>query len=688
MQRAKSFNTNNRTCIFYKIFYYIYVFVNIKLLNMKKIKSPKKLQLVLFLIILNIIGIRYESHSQNCTYIANAGPDQSICPSPGSVQIGSTPINGVKYSWSPVTGLSNPNIANPIASPTTTTTYTLTTTENNLIQNGDFEFGNTGFNTDYTYAPPTPNSVFAGNYTIGTNPSLIGPWCNIPDHTSDGFNMLIVDGLQNSQPNNNFWSQNVSVTPNTNYLLSVWFYSLGHLNIDPYWPLIQIKVNGNIVVDNYVLPYNNCQGWVNLKIPINVGSLSNALIEMKTLTFSGYTGGNDFAVDDISLACVTTDDVTVCVCSPTPPPEIVTVQIPLRHSFVYFKQDPAYAISCALVNGQPYPHGHFPLNNSCDYPYLLSGYLQCDNNLPCYQAFNVDFYMGVSTLYGTNIHYLDFVGHNLDLYEPCLESDIISTKLNLFPYTGEYCKSGLGYINEIGIRPTPHSGVNPFSVKRTTLNTTFRLNCNSITYNYDNTAPTSNEVINIPSSTNLNQPYNIDVTQMIKNAVSDNTDYIGFLIKQTQFNNYNNVLFNGLKIFDWNVQEGEPFIEIKYTRKYKANSCNQNSFVEYKTKIADKYLYETDMPNTRDVNNNINGDLSNVSIYPNPTTTQVTISAINNSLIQSVEIGNLFNPIIKRVVGNNNKTSTINVSTLLPGIYNCKITTNKGVEYQKLIIKR
>ncbi len=75
-------------------------------------------------------------------------------------------------------------------------------------------------------------------------------------------------------------------------------------------------------------------------------------------------------------------------------------------------------------------------------------------------------------------------------------------------------------------------------------------------------------------------------------------------------------------------------------------------------------------------------------IYPNPATTQVTISTTNNSLIQSVEIGNLFNPILKRVVGNNNITTTINVSALLPGIYNCKITTNKGVEYQKLIIKR
>ncbi len=36
--------------------------------------------------------------------------------------------SGFTYSWSPSTGLSNPNIANPVASPTVSTTYTLTVT--------------------------------------------------------------------------------------------------------------------------------------------------------------------------------------------------------------------------------------------------------------------------------------------------------------------------------------------------------------------------------------------------------------------------------------------------------------------------------------------------------------------------------------------------------------------------------
>jgi gliding motility-associated-like protein len=52
-----------------------------------------------------------------------------------SVQLTASASAPVTYSWSPTTGLSNPNIANPMASPDTTTTYTVTYTDaNNCTQ--------------------------------------------------------------------------------------------------------------------------------------------------------------------------------------------------------------------------------------------------------------------------------------------------------------------------------------------------------------------------------------------------------------------------------------------------------------------------------------------------------------------------------------------------------------------------
>ncbi|WP_192822856.1 T9SS type A sorting domain-containing protein [Rufibacter sp. LB8] len=56
---------------------------------------------------------------------AYAGPAVTICPG-GSTQLQAS--GGASYSWSPATGLSDPTIANPIASPTATTTYTVTVT--------------------------------------------------------------------------------------------------------------------------------------------------------------------------------------------------------------------------------------------------------------------------------------------------------------------------------------------------------------------------------------------------------------------------------------------------------------------------------------------------------------------------------------------------------------------------------
>lgn len=58
---------------------------------------------------------------------ARAGKDTNICKG-SSTQIGSTSDTGIIYSWQPTNGLSAANIANPLASPSQTTTYYLTQT--------------------------------------------------------------------------------------------------------------------------------------------------------------------------------------------------------------------------------------------------------------------------------------------------------------------------------------------------------------------------------------------------------------------------------------------------------------------------------------------------------------------------------------------------------------------------------
>ena len=62
----------------------------------------------------------------NISITANAGNDTSVCPGEQVILNGE---GGINYFWQPETGLSNPIIANPVATITKDITYTLTVTE-------------------------------------------------------------------------------------------------------------------------------------------------------------------------------------------------------------------------------------------------------------------------------------------------------------------------------------------------------------------------------------------------------------------------------------------------------------------------------------------------------------------------------------------------------------------------------
>lgn len=60
--------------------------------------------------------------------VINAGPDTSVCPGFG-VQLHATPSTGFTFAWTLAPGLSAVNIPDPVASPTSATTYTVTATD-------------------------------------------------------------------------------------------------------------------------------------------------------------------------------------------------------------------------------------------------------------------------------------------------------------------------------------------------------------------------------------------------------------------------------------------------------------------------------------------------------------------------------------------------------------------------------
>jgi len=222
----------------------------------------------------------------------------------------SAPLNATGalfYSWSPSTGLSNASIANPVATPATTTTYTVTGSEplSNLIVNGDFSMGNVGFSSGYAYTPP-PNTA-EGQYWVSTSAT---PWnggmASCGDHTTGTGNMLLVNGATTA--NVSIWCETINVAPNTNYAFSTWLATLTATNPAQ----LQFSINGALIGPVFTASPTNCV-WQQFYSTWNSGANTTASICI--VNQNTVASGNDFAIDDISFTplCQTSDSVTITV---------------------------------------------------------------------------------------------------------------------------------------------------------------------------------------------------------------------------------------------------------------------------------------------------------------------------------------------------------------------------------------
>ncbi len=125
-------------------------------------------------------------------------------------------------------------------------------------------------------------------------------------------------------------------------------------------------------------------------------------------------------------------------------------------------------------------------------------------------------------------------------------------------------------------------------------------------------------------------------------------------------------------------------IQISFPASYTSNSYTTNLY------ITNSYGCNTPYINTQvfaDYCRTVTTQIFSTVIFPNPTSSEITITT-NNTKIEKVVITDFMNTTVKQVKFSLQKSITINLADLQPGIYNCQITTQKGIKNQKLMIKR
>ena len=155
-------------------------------------------------------------------------PDVSICPG-GSATLSASGAD--LYLWS-----TGENTSGITVTPGSTTTYSVTgyVSSGNLVTNGDFSAGNSGFTSDYYYVSPAANLATAmsggthtglvpeGYFAVDGNAHDYHPSFYGLDHTTGtGSFFMITNG--SGTPNTEVWSQTVNnIVPNTTYYFSTW----------------------------------------------------------------------------------------------------------------------------------------------------------------------------------------------------------------------------------------------------------------------------------------------------------------------------------------------------------------------------------------------------------------------------------------------------------------------------------
>jgi hypothetical protein len=163
----------------------------------------------------------------------------------------------------------------------------------NLISNGNFASGNTGFTSEQTHSDLyTPCDYYVGSTWFNTSYSFT-------DHTPTADNMFMsIDGCYLAPTV--IYQATVPVEAVKNYKFSFWAS-----RAEAVQPNFEIHLIGNVTGDLLAgtiagIPYTGVAIWDEYTVPVwNPGDNTSVVVKIINLETESY--GNDFGLDDVSL---------------------------------------------------------------------------------------------------------------------------------------------------------------------------------------------------------------------------------------------------------------------------------------------------------------------------------------------------------------------------------------------------
>lgn len=247
-----------------------------------------------------------------CTGSLDLGPDISVCT--GSPATLTAPSGYASYLWEDGSTAQSRTVN---SAGTYSCTVTAFNAAQDLVVNGNFNAGYSGFTSDYALGTggtwgPLSNE---GTYAVSNSPfSQHSNFIDCNDHTTGSGNMLVVNGAQT--PDISIWCQTIAVQPNTDYAFGAWLCSV----TSTFPAVLEFNINGVSVGSPLTASFATCN-WQQFNAVWNSGASTTATICITNQ--NTQQSGNDFALDDISFSpmCVYTDDIAV-IALPYPQPDL------------------------------------------------------------------------------------------------------------------------------------------------------------------------------------------------------------------------------------------------------------------------------------------------------------------------------------------------------------------------------